>query len=349
MIKIQLLKGVRNFEKLQQLIFVLTNQIIVISGKEIHDKIPIDTQFYGSIGAKDLLISKGENRFIYATSNKKLDEIYLPKGSLPRFKHFKEFILQEKNEKGERLIIKYDLETKKVLWKKDFDIGQFILVNSILVGMDILNKEIYFINFDTGETVNFIDISKISSNSEESLNKPIAVSKTLGTHDGILWLTLRNSTLVGFKVENPSELYRIELPEYFLHTYHIQQSQLDVVNKMIFGLFGSYYWEIDLDSKEYKVKVIDISSEINRTGIKPSPKGMGSWPFTNEYIYFGQGGAWADDDAYVGKFNRKTKKIDWSSKEMGKEGTFKGINNLAFANEHLYVLDYHKTLHILSE
>jgi hypothetical protein len=56
--------------------------------------------------------------------------------------------------------------------------------------------------------------------------------------------------------------------------------------------------------------------------------------------------SFAQDPSYVGIFNRKTRQITWTSRELGEEGVFKGISKVEYQDNKLYVLDRASTLHI---
>lgn len=183
-------------------------------------------------------------------------------------------------------------------------------------------------------------------------NYPPAVSKEiasiLGVYANTLWIVSDMGHLIGIESETGKCKYHLKTPinlpaewgnwEVFINA---KKSFIDTDKGILFGLDYPNYWECDLNNPTQTYLLYNISVTSQEHNIVPDFQG--NW--LGDEIFFGQN-SFAQDPSHVGIFNRKTKQITWTSRELGEEGVFKGINKIEYADGRLYVLDRASTLYI---
>ena len=174
------------------------------------------------------------------------------------------------------------------------------------------------------------------------------IEKILGVYDSILWIVNDVGHLIGLDIASGICKFHLKKPKNLSKKWegwevfvHATKSFIDTNNGVIFGLDNVHYWECDLNDPTETYLHFDISAINQKNDIIPDF--LGNWK--GDEIFFGQN-SFAKDPSYVGIFNRQTKQITWTSRKLGEEGTFKGINKVEYQDNRLYVLDRTSTLHI---
>ena len=188
--------------------------------------------------------------------------------------------------------------------------------------------------------------------SERSVPIKAEIKKILGTFNEILWISLNSGRLLGLDIHTGDLRHDLAIPANFFAyiSGYVNQfdsaadSLLDEKRGIIFGLHLTYYWEINLINPENEYILYDISEQCNKKLIGGNEIAA-DLVWRNEEIFFYQW-SFAQDPSYVGIFNRNTRQITWTSRELGEEGIFKGVNKVEFSENRLYVLDRANTLHI---
>lgn len=143
--------------------------------------------------------------------------------------------------------------------------------------------------------------------------------------------------LVGFEV---GSLYKDVLPD---PTNFV----LDEQSSKLIGVFDTYYFEIDLNSKE--ISYYQLKEELSKYGISDF-RPFNDNPFTSEHLFL-TAHTYLDEFANIDLssilvLNRKTKKVDWL---YVIKGTGVGTNIPQITKTHLYQLDTDGTLYIFEK
>jgi outer membrane protein assembly factor BamB len=261
--------------------------------------------------------------------------------------------LFKKNDKPKERGI-FDLQTLTFLWSN---------VNETLIGLQTLNNNycickksnsIILVDFQTGNFLWQYDLPEVEY--LQGSNYPPAVSKEihriLGVYNSILWIVSDMGHLIGLETETGECKYHLKTPinlseiwtgwEVFVYA---KKSCLDAENGIIYGLDGVSYWECNLKNPTETYLNYDLSDVFDQ-----DLKDAGLWEVYypsnhSEEIYFSKRTS-LSEPTYVAVFNRKTRQITWTSRELGEEGVFKGINKIEYQDNRLYVLDRASKLHI---
>ncbi len=143
--------------------------------------------------------------------------------------------------------------------------------------------------------------------------------------------------LVGFEV---GSLYKDVLPD---PTNFV----LDKQDSKLIGVFDTYYFEIDLNTKE--ISYYQLKEELSKYNIR-SFRSFNDNPFTSEYLFLTAHTFLKEvpnvNFSSVLSLNKKTKKVDWvhTFKDVGL-----GTNVPQITDTHLYILDLEGTLHIFEK
>ena len=180
------------------------------------------------------------------------------------------------------------------------------------------------------------------------------MSKFLGIWKNELIVACSNGLILSINVEIGETLYKWqELKGFEIGTIYkgvlpdASSFVLDETQAKLIGVFHTYYFEIDLVSRE--ITYIQLEEELSNHSIR-NFKGVSDNPFTSTHLYLT-----ADitlDELpntelnAVLALNRDTKKVDWvhTFKESGIGTNIPQINDT-----HLYILDLKGTLHVFEK
>lgn len=177
------------------------------------------------------------------------------------------------------------------------------------------------------------------------------ISKIIGENSGIIWIALNSGRLLGITSSSGEKNYELLFPNIssedfsndqgvFLYGLH---TKLDKKRCVLFGMVFHYYWETDLRDPENTYICYDISKTCLEHGINFN--NLQYQCHVSDEIFFAQN-EFAQDPSYVGIFNRDTREVIWTSRELGEEGIFKGVRKVEYSEGRLYVLDRAQTLHV---
>lgn len=180
------------------------------------------------------------------------------------------------------------------------------------------------------------------------------IERIIGVYEGVLWLSLNSGRLLGLSVKDGFLLYNISQPNLYPQGYVFREEnkylwygrhwQLDTEKGVLFGLTSCYYFELDLNNPNETFAFYDISPTCEQHHIKANMPVL-EWSWQGDEVFFGDTD-FKNQPSHVGIFNRKTRQITWTSRELGEDGIFKGINKVEYQDNRLYVLDRASTLHI---
>lgn len=243
-------------------------------------------------------------------------------------------------------------KNEKIVWQLEDKFFVFLIAINIFFYRKNKNKIIAIDNYNGNLLWNYI---LPEGEYSQGSNYPSAVSKEivniLGIYGGIVWIINDIGHLIGLDSETGKCKYHLKTPvnipiewgnwEVFVYA---KKSYIDLEKGIIFGLDHVYYWECDLNNPTESYLLHDISETSKEHSIVPDLKG--NW--LGDEVFFGQN-SFAQDPGFVGIFNRQTHQITWTSRELGDESVFKGINKMEYQSNRLYVLDKANTLHIFEQ
>ncbi|WP_428654252.1 hypothetical protein [Runella sp.] len=181
-------------------------------------------------------------------------------------------------------------------------------------------------------------------------NYKAEIERIIGVYEDILWVALSSGRLLGLSVGNGKTLYDLAAPanfeEYFPNSplqFGANHSQLDGQIGKLFGLRLNYYWEINLSNPTNEYILYDITETLKEKQLTAKHIEYSTWQ-GDEIVFYEW--SFAQDPSYAGIFNRQTRQITWTSRELGEEGVFKGIHKIEYHQNRLYVLDRAGTLRI---
>ncbi|WP_428654248.1 hypothetical protein [Runella sp.] len=180
------------------------------------------------------------------------------------------------------------------------------------------------------------------------------IERIIGIYEEILWVSLNSGRLLGINAGTGVLLYNISQPNQYPEGYVFREEtkylwygrhwQLDSQKGILFGLTSCYYFELDLNKPNETFALYDISATCEQHRIKANMPVL-EWSWQGDEIFFGETD-FGKGASYAGIFNRQIRQITWTSRELGEEGVFKGINKIEYQANRLYVLDRAGTLHI---
>lgn len=188
--------------------------------------------------------------------------------------------------------------------------------------------------------------------SERSVPIKAEIKRILGVYNEVVWIALNSGRLLGLDIYTGNLQHDLAVPTNFFAYFSEEFNQfdsaadslLDEKRGVIFGLGLTYYWEVNLVNPESEYILHDISEQRNKKLIGGGGIAQ-ELVWKDEEIFFYEW-SFAQDPSYVGIFNRNTRVITWTSRELGDEGIFKGVKKVDYCDNRLYVLDGAKTLHI---
>lgn len=258
----------------------------------------------------------------------------------------------------ERYLQARKLENEIVIWEIDFTSTIFLIYSQIYIvkfsenlqKFNLFSYEIFTGNplwhYTLPEGVyDFEDIIRTNHKGE--------IYRIIGQFNDVLWIAINNGYLLGLNVNDGNLVYELAVPNNFSEFYpkestrfNANYSQLDEAEGKLFGISQNYYWEIDLQDPPNNYILYNIQTTCDAKNVVSKNIQYQTWQ-QDEIIF--EEWSFAQDPAYVGIFNRKTRQITWSSRELGEEGVFKGINKAEYQGNRLYVLDKISTLHIFEQ
>lgn len=171
------------------------------------------------------------------------------------------------------------------------------------------------------------------------------IRKIIGVYQEILWISLNTGRLIGLSVHNGAVVYDIAVPDDYPHRFFAvaQYSHLVAGQGKIIGLHAHWYWEIDLKNpiESYKLYILDDECTNHSLDVDH----LRFHCLVGNELFFAQE-EWAQEPSYVGIFDIQTKKITWTSHELGEDNVFQGIKKVEYQSNRLYVLDKASCLHI---
>lgn len=259
----------------------------------------------------------------------------------------------------------YNIDKQEYIWKSN----QFFSIKKVFGSNIFLAKEnhVWLIELHTGKCVwdkSFDNefqwrAKSVYENAGEILHVPLVIN-LIGVHENIFWLALDSGRLVGLGLHTGEIIYNLLHPVKYPPNFDkemnsdnnilLRKTQLDVEKGNLFGLDQHYYWEIDLTNPERSFELFDISDECERNKIHADKPGY-EWPVGKEEIYFAEIRNSERDSKRnsVGRFNRKTKTIEWAAR-IGEKGEYAPIvHKMDYYDNFFYVQDGKATLNVFQK
>lgn len=224
-----------------------------------------------------------------------------------------------------------------------YDFGNLPMIKSLLRE----DNEIY-LSFEE----KLICMNLSSNKIEWELNKSIL--KIIGVYENQLLIACSNHLLLSVDINTGEILHKWqELVGFEVGSQYKDvlpdptNFVLDKQDSKLIGVFDTYYFEIDLNTKE--ISYYQLKEELSKYDIR-SFRSFNDNPFTSEYLFLTAHTFLKEvpnvNFSSVLSLNRKTKKIDWvhTFKESGT-----GTNTPQITDTHLYMLDLEGTLHIFEK
>ena len=225
--------------------------------------------------------------------------------------------------------------------------------SSFILDMDsILN-----INFIEGDVLLNIEFTRIDKNGNAVWKfipnkfEAVEIQKTIGVYQNQLLVSCSNHLLLSIDVATGKVLHHWQELEGFevgsLYKDVLPDPTNFVLDKSaakLIGVFDTYYFEIDLESKE--ISYHQLKDELAKHGIR-SFRPFSQNPYTPDHLFLTAHTFLSEvpnvDLSSVLALNRNTKKVDWVYifKDTGL-----GTNVPQITSTHLYQLDLDHNLHI---
>jgi outer membrane protein assembly factor BamB len=206
----------------------------------------------------------------------------------------------------------------------------------------------YLWSFLLSDSYNFYRKSNYENTPDDFCQAEIV--RIIGEYNNILWIVLNSGRLLGLEVETGKLKYDLIKPINFIEEIDgfdvALWAMIDIEKGQIFGIKKHCYFEIDLKNSQESYYFYDISETCQQHQIEADyPSYELVWE--GDEIFIGKNELHYDKHpCNVGIFNRITKQITWTSRELKNENIFKGISKIEYANNKLFVLDRESTLHI---
>lgn len=245
----------------------------------------------------------------------------------------------------------FDIEKKQILWKQDKYFSFQILENELLI--DTEKKKLIRYDFHTGYFAWQYDLGErydYYARNEQYLESPTEfhqaeIRKIIGVYQEILWISLNTGRLIGLSVHDGAVVYDIAVPNDYPHRFFAVASNSHLVAEQgkIIGLHAHWYWELDLKNPIESYKLYILDDECTKHSLDVDH--LRFHCLVGNELFFAQE-EWAQEPSYVGIFDIQTKKITWTSHELGEDNVFQGIKKVEYQSNRLYVLDKASCLHI---
>lgn len=174
------------------------------------------------------------------------------------------------------------------------------------------------------------------------------ITSVLGVYNGVVWLHLESSKLLGIDVSTGNVLHQIEpvgpFPELDIE-WSIPSTHkccLDKEGGCIIGMRWKMYWTIDLKKAQPKLDYQWLADELDPFEIYESVPYGGC--FSSTHFFFAQ-----YDSKRIAALNRQTLKVDWVYQLESKSGKRSIINRMKYDDGHLFVFETAGLLHIFNE
>lgn len=186
------------------------------------------------------------------------------------------------------------------------------------------------------------------------------ISHIIGVHGDLLWIVLATGRLLGLSVEDGTLVHELTRPNNYVDEPYRRayannvfraalHTQLDEAKGILFGLWKTFYWEIDLKNPTSSYLLYDITASFQHWNISAEMPNGHEWAWEKDEIFFGEIYDSERRDSTtntVGIFDRSKKEVTWADR-VGKRGeTQPMVQKIDYAAGRLYVLDGEGTLHI---
>jgi hypothetical protein len=204
------------------------------------------------------------------------------------------------------------------------------------------------INIDTGKPYWEQDVSELGLFEELGTKEQKSgyIHKIIGVHEGIVWVSITNDTILGLSIATGEVLHLIRqtLPFdfEFLNESRIPNSAAVLLNKtqnILQGFSQGFYWETDLATMQTQVwnlRAYFQSIPLDDFSFRIEAFGSNHLVFTCGLEY----------DA-IGLFNTQARQVDWWQ-HLGENGPRRGVNvmTLKVVGDRIYTIDTTNTLRI---
>ncbi len=244
----------------------------------------------------------------------------------------------------------FSYENMKIMWLSTVFNQVFIIDNfTFAIGINYGNKDDFFqIDFQTGDVIWKINVAELGRYIELGTKEQKSgyIHKIIGVHEGIVWVSITNDTILGLSVATGKVLHRIRqtLPFdfEFLNESRIPNSTaviLNKVQKILQGFSQGFYWETDLATMQTQVwnlRAYFQSIPLDDFSFRIEAFGSNHLVFTCGLEY----------DA-IGLFNTQARQVDWWQ-HLGENGPRRGVNvmTLKVVGDRIYTIDTTNTLRI---
>ncbi|CCH52190.1 hypothetical protein BN8_01165 [Fibrisoma limi BUZ 3] len=238
----------------------------------------------------------------------------------------------------------FDSTNNRLIWTAK---SPYRFIENLLCSRNDESFTLYDIN--TGQSLWQVDVREIgryipppSLYLPEQAGKIISV---LGKYDGIVWLHLESSKLLGIDVATGNVLHQIgpfgpfpELEiEWSIPSTH--KCYLDKEQGNIIGMRWKMYWIIDLKKDQPKLEYHWLADELDAYQVYESVPYGGC--FSPTHFFFAQ-----YDDKRIAALNRQTLKVDWVHRLEPISGKRSIINRMKYDSDRLFVFETAGLLHI---
>lgn len=177
------------------------------------------------------------------------------------------------------------------------------------------------------------------------------ISKIIAIYKDILWTVVNTGDIIGFDVKDGHIKYELpsKIEDRKAYYDYATKTQLDEERGILFGLWHTYFWEIDTKNPLESYVLYDLRDEFDKWYIKAEMT-VSEWSWKGDEIYFGEiyDADRKNNTNTIGVFNRQKKEILWAERVGNKGETLPIIQKVDFRNDRLYVLDGERVLHIFS-
>jgi outer membrane protein assembly factor BamB len=233
----------------------------------------------------------------------------------------------------------YLVTNKNIFYKKN---------KNLLIAINNLTGEILW-QFHLSNQYNFYRKSNFENSPDEYYEAEII--RIIGEYNDAVWVVLNNGRLLGLETQTGKVKHDLLKPLNFIteEKRYFEASRKSAIDKekgILFGINQTHYFEIDLQKPEESYLYYDISETCILNQIEADYPSYELVWHQNE-IFIGQNQQHYDKrPCHVGIFDRETRQIIWTSRQLDEEVVFKGIRKIDYAENRLYVLDMENNLYV---